>query len=49
LHLILLPHAGYKVISAEDWHIEQWFGWGKVIGSIRQGMVQGLDNADQIL
>ena len=29
--------------------IEQCFGWGKLIGPIRQVMVQGLDKIDQLL
>jgi IS5 family transposase len=29
--------------------IEQCFGWGKLIGPIRQVMVQGLDKVDQLL
>jgi hypothetical protein len=29
--------------------VEQCFGWGKVIGPMRQVMVQGLDKVDQLL
>jgi len=42
-------HAGYEVSQRKRKHIEQSFGWGKVIGPIRQVMVQGLDKVDQLL
>jgi transposase len=42
-------HAGYGVSQRKRKCIEQCFGWGKVIGPIRQVMVQGLDKVDQLL
>ena len=42
-------HAGYEVSQRKRKGIEQCFGWGKVIGPIRQVMVQGLDKVDQVL
>ena len=42
-------HAGYAVSLRKRKCIEQCFGWGKVIGPIRQVMVQGLDKVDQLL
>ena len=42
-------HAGYAVSQRKRKCIEQCFGWGKVIGPIRQVMVQGLDKVDQVL
>ena len=42
-------HAGYEVSQRKRKCIEQCFGWGKVIGPIRQVMVQGLDWVDQLL
>jgi transposase len=42
-------HAGYAVSQRKRKCIEQCFGWGKVIGPIRQVMVQGLDKVDQLL
>jgi len=42
-------HAGYEVSQRKRKRIEQCFGWGKVIGPIRQVMVQGLDKVDQLL
>lgn len=35
-------HAGCEVSQRKRKHIEQCFGWGKVIGPMRQAMVQGL-------
>jgi len=42
-------HPGYAVSQRKRKHIEQCFGWGKLIGPIRQVMVHGLDKVDQLL
>jgi len=42
-------HPGYEVSRRKRKRIEQCFGWGKLIGPIRQVMVQGLDKVDQLL
>ena len=42
-------HSGYAVSQRKRKRIEQCFGWGKLIGPIRQVMVQGLDKVDQLL
>jgi len=42
-------HAGYEASQRRRKCIEQCFGWGKTIGSIRQVMVRGLDKVDQLL
>ncbi|MBZ8139659.1 IS5/IS1182 family transposase [Rubrivivax gelatinosus] len=42
-------HPGYAISQRRRKRIEQCFGWGKVVGSIRQVMVQGLDKIDQLL
>ena len=42
-------HAGYGVSQRKRKRIEQCFGWGKVIGPMRQVMVHGLDKVDQLL
>ena len=42
-------HAGYEISQRKRKRIEQCFGWGKVIGPMRQVMVQGLDKVDQLL
>ena len=42
-------HLGYSISQRKRKCIEQCFGWGKVIGPIRQVMVQGLDKVDQLL
>jgi hypothetical protein len=42
-------HPGYAVSQRKRKRIEQCFGWGKLIGPIRQVMVQGLDKVDQLL
>lgn len=42
-------HPGYEVSQRKRKRIEQCFGRGKVIGPIRQVMVQGLANVDQLL
>jgi hypothetical protein len=42
-------HAGYAISQRKSKCIEQCFCWGKVIGPIRQVMVQGLDKVDQLL
>ena len=42
-------HAGYAISQRKRKCIEQCFGWGKVIGPIRQVMVRGLNKVDQLL
>jgi transposase len=42
-------HTGYEVSQRKRKCIEQCFGWGKLIGPIRQVMVRGLDKVDQLL
>ena len=42
-------HAGYAVSQRKRKRIEQCFGWGKMIGPLRQVMVRGLDKVDQLL
>jgi hypothetical protein len=42
-------HPGYEVSQRKRKRIEQCFGWGKLIGPIRQVMVQGLDKVDQLV
>jgi transposase len=42
-------HVGYEISQRRRKCIEQCFGWGKMIGPIRQVMVQGLDKVDQLL
>ncbi len=42
-------HAGYAVSQRKRKRIEQCFGWGKVIGPIRQVMVQGLAKVDLLM
>lgn len=42
-------HTGYRISQRKRKCIEQCFGWGKVIGPIRQVMVRGLDKVDQLL
>jgi transposase len=42
-------HIGYEVSQRKRKCIEQCFGWGKVVGPLRQVMVQGLDKVDQLL
>jgi hypothetical protein len=42
-------HAGYAVSQRKRKCIEQCFGWGKLIGPMRQVMVRGLDKVDQLL
>ncbi len=42
-------HAGYEVSQRKRKRIEQCFGWGKVIGPMRQVMVQGLAKIDQLM
>jgi transposase len=42
-------HAGYDSSQRKRKCIEQCFGWGKLIGPIRQVMVRGLDKVDQLL
>jgi hypothetical protein len=42
-------HSGYAISQRKRKRIEQCFGWGKVIGPMRQVMVQGLDKVDQLL
>ena len=42
-------HVGYDISQRKRKCIEQCFGWGKLIGPIRQVMVQGLDKVDQLM
>ena len=42
-------HAGYEISQRKRKTIEQCFGWGKLIGPMRQVMVRGLDKVDQLL
>ncbi len=42
-------HADYAISQRKRKRIEQCFGWGKVIGQIRQVMVHGRDKVDQLL
>jgi IS5 family transposase len=42
-------HVGYDISQRKRKRIEQCFGWGKLIGPIRQVMVQGLDRVDQLM
>ena len=42
-------HVGYEISQRKRKRIEQCFGWGKLIGPMRQVMVQGLDKVDQFL
>jgi hypothetical protein len=42
-------HVGDGISQRKRKCIEQCFGWGKLIGPIRQVMVQGLDKVDQLL
>jgi transposase len=42
-------HVGYEISQRKRKCIEQCFGWGKLIGPIRQVMVHGLDKVDQLL
>jgi transposase len=42
-------HPGYAVSQRKRKCIEQCFGWGKLIGPMRQVMVHGLDKVDQLL
>lgn len=42
-------HVGYEISQRKRKCIEQCFGWGKVIGPLRQVMVRGLDKVDQLL
>ena len=44
-----MRHPGYAISQTIRKRIEEHFGWGKVIGPIRQVMVQGLDKVDQLL
>jgi transposase len=39
-------HRGYEISQIKRKCIEQCFGWGKVIGPIRQVMLRGLDKVD---
>jgi hypothetical protein len=42
-------HTAYPNSQRNRKCIEQCFGWGKVIGPIRQVMVRGLDKVDHLL
>ena len=41
-------HVGYEISQRKRKRIEQCFGWGKVIGPVRQVMVRGLYKVDQV-
>jgi transposase len=41
-------HVGYEISQHKRKRIEQCFGWGKVVGPIRQVMVRGLYKVDQV-
>ena len=40
-------HPGYEVSMHKRKRIEQYFGWGKTIGGLRQLMAKGLNRVDQ--
>ncbi len=42
-------HVGYEISQRKRKRIEQCFGWGKLVGPMRQVMVKGLDKVDQLL
>ena len=42
-------HTGYAVSQRKRKCIEQCFGWGKLVGPMRQVMVRGLAKVDQLL
>lgn len=42
-------HVGYEVSQRKRKRIEQCFGWGKMIGALRQVMVLRLDRVDQLM
>jgi len=42
-------HVGYEISQRKRKRIEQCFGWGKLIGPMRQVMVKGLEKVDQLL
>ena len=42
-------HIGYEISQRERKRIEQCSGWRKVIGPIRQVVVQGLAMVDHVL
>ena len=42
-------HVGYEISQRKRKRIEQCFGWGKLVGPMRQVMVRGLDKVDQLL
>ena len=42
-------HLGYELSQRSRKRIEQCFGWGKVIGPMRQVMLRGLYNVDHLL
>ena len=42
-------HEGYGISQRKRKCIEQCFGWGKLVGPMRQVMVRGLDKVDQLL
>lgn len=41
-------HRGYESSQRRRTCIEQCFGWGKLVGQIRQVMLRGLDKVDQL-
>ena len=42
-------HLGYGISQHKRKRIEQCFGWGKLIGPMRQVMLRGLDKVDQLV
>jgi hypothetical protein len=43
------PAPWLRSQPAQDKRIDQCFGWGKLVGPIRQVLVQGLDEGDHLL
>lgn len=41
-------HAGYEISGQKRKRIEETFGWGKMIGLIRQVKVRGLDRVNAV-
>jgi hypothetical protein len=40
--------AGYAILQQKRKRIEQGFGWAKAIGRVRQIMVRGIKQVDQV-
>ena len=40
---------GYSISQQKRKLVEQPFGWGKLVGGLRQVMLRGLEKADQVL